>query len=279
MVQIATAPIVTLIFSLMAAKIAVADSLMARSATSSALVDPVTQPECLFSNCWHWNSPPPEICPLVSGPCPNNSQASDNGGSKCGHWQYEKDCYCNLKAGLSCAWSCSWTNWWLTEDWFARVCPDSPALKLDFSGLPKCARECLDDASFNYGCLTQTSNCFCSHGDLFGCQDHCHTDQEWRQISQWLQGACGIGAAKANSALQQGYFYLSSEPAVSVVREKGPPPPVSKKPLTWGEKFILAVVSLTVVVGLGIWIFHCTASRKLKRPKKHQRDSAIRRRV
>ncbi|KIW67956.1 hypothetical protein PV04_03935 [Phialophora macrospora] len=234
---------------------------MKRDMSNPALVDPVTMPECLFSSCWDYDAPPPAICPLVDGPCPNNTQASDNGGSKCGMKQYTKECYCNLKTGLSCAWSCSWTVWWDTEDWFAKICPDSPALRLDFSGLPSCARNCLDDASFGYGCLTQSSNCFCSNGDLFGCQDKCSTQEEWRQIEQWLQDACDISPTLARSALQQGYFYISSEPSAEPVREFGPPSPAPRKALTWGEEFILAVISLTAVIGLGVWIYHCAAGR------------------
>lgn len=244
------------------------DALAQRQANASDLVDPVTMPYCPTSSCWERDAPPPTICPLVNGPCPDNSQASDNGGSKCGMKQYTKECYCNLKTGLSCAWSCTWGAWWNTEDWFAKVCPDSPALKLDFSGLPKCARGCLDDASFYYGCLTQTSNCFCAHGDLFGCQDKCSTQDEWREIEDWLQDACDISATNAKLALQQGYFYLASEPSTGTVKDVGPPRPAPRKALTWGEDLILAIISFSVAVGLGLWVAHCVMSgSRRKSPK------------
>ena len=85
------------------------------------LIDPVLQPYCAASSCWHWGSPPPELCPLVEGPCANDTNASDNMPSapldgsipKCGIRQYRRDCYCNLKTGLSCAWNCNWATWYI----------------------------------------------------------------------------------------------------------------------------------------------------------------------
>ncbi|RFU31551.1 hypothetical protein B7463_g4756, partial [Scytalidium lignicola] len=235
--------------------------LAARQSNTTSLIDPVTQPFCEGSSCWHWHYPPPDLCPLILGACANNSDASDNGGRKCGMHQYPQDCYCALKTGLSCAFSCSWEIWWETEDWFANLCPTSPALKLDFSGLPKCARGCLDDAIFQFGCLTQTSNCFCSNGDLFGCHDNCHTDAEFKQIETWLQDACGIPPATATEALASGTFDLSTATATAIggpsANNNGtkvsPPPPTPRKPLKWDEDFIITVLIVTVVVGLGLW--------------------------
>lgn len=232
---------------------------VAKEATPTDLVDPVTQPLCQVSSCWHWYDPPPVLCPLVISACANDSDASDNGGSKCGMHQYPRDCYCGLKTGLSCAFSCSWETWWETEDWFANLCPTSPALKLDFSGLPKCARECLDDAIFQFGCLTQTSNCFCSNGDLFGCHEKCYSDAEFKQIESWLQDACGIPPATATAALVSGTFSLSTATATTLGSlvandtKVSPPSPPPRKPLSWDEDFIIAVLVFTVVVGLGLW--------------------------
>ncbi|RYP12165.1 hypothetical protein DL765_007464 [Monosporascus sp. GIB2] len=189
------------------------------SASEDGLIDPVTQPYCEYSSCWHWGSPPPELCELVDGPCANDTDASDNmaekhpdgRGPKCGMKQYRRECYCNLKAGLSCAWWCNWKLWWETEDWFAKVCPESPATKpVDFSGLPSCARHCLDDALFQYGCLTQTSNCFCSRGDIFDCHKKCGDEEEWQQIANWLQQVCPITPSEAKQALKSGRFSLET---------------------------------------------------------------------
>ncbi|KAH8820637.1 hypothetical protein F5884DRAFT_56957 [Xylogone sp. PMI_703] len=233
--------------------------LTAREPNTTNLIDPVTQPFCGASSCWHWYDPPPELCPVILGACPNDSDASDNGGRKCGMYQYPRDCYCALKTGLSCAFSCSWKTWWETEDWFANLCPGSPALKLDFSGLPKCAKGCLDDAIFESGCLTQTSNCFCSNGDLFGCHNNCHKDAEFKQIGTWLQDACGIPPATATAALASGTFVLSTATATAIDglsatdTKVSPPAPAPRKPLKWDEDFIIAVLSFTVIAALGLW--------------------------
>ncbi len=224
-----------------AAYSAVAPALLPRQTNAPDLVDPVTQPFCESSSCWHWDrapdSPSPDICPLVDGPCPSDG-ASDNGGNKCGMHQYHRDCYCSLKTGLNCAWSCSWTVWWETENWFASLCPDSPALKLDFSGLPKCARGCLDDATFGYGCLTQSSNCFCSHGSLFDCHNNCHSQDEWQQIETWLQDACDVSPDIAKQAIDSGTFTLglataSARAAATETKSLSPPPATPPKPLSW----------------------------------------------
>lgn len=250
--------------------------LTARQSNTTNLVDPVTQPFCEASSCWHWSAPPPDLCPLVLSACANNSDASDNGGRKCGMYQYPRDCYCALRTGLSCAFSCDWGTWWETEDWFANLCPTSPALKLDFSGLPKCARGCLDDAIFQFGCLTQTSNCFCSNGDLFGCHDNCHSDAEFKQIESWLQDACGIPLATATAALASGTFSLSTATATAIVglsandTKVRPPPPTPRKPLKWDEDFIIAVLILTVVVGLGLWGQGFVVRRSLKKAVRKQ---------
>ncbi|CAI4213580.1 unnamed protein product [Parascedosporium putredinis] len=140
---------------------------------------------------------PPDLCPLVDGSCPDNEDASHNGGTKCGMKQYERECYCNLKTGLVCAWSCPWDLWWETEDWFAKLCPESPALKVDYSGLPDCARDCIDDTTFSYGCITQSVNCFCADGDLHDCHNSCSSDEEWAQIEEWLQNTCDMDADEA----------------------------------------------------------------------------------
>jgi hypothetical protein len=86
------------------------------------LIDPVLQPYCDFSFCWHWGRPPPELCPLVQSSCANDSFASDNMAvqdglngkrPKCGIMQYQRDCYCSLKTSLSCAWNCTWEIWYM----------------------------------------------------------------------------------------------------------------------------------------------------------------------
>ncbi|KAH7411538.1 hypothetical protein DE146DRAFT_771008 [Phaeosphaeria sp. MPI-PUGE-AT-0046c] len=242
-------------------------ALYTRETSTPGFVDPVTVPACFFNTCWHYSSPPPEICPLVNGPCLNNSDATDNGGTKCGMKLYTRDCYCNLKTGLHCAWSCSWTSWWDTEDWYAKLCPQSPALRLDFSGLPKCARQCLDDAIFEYGCLTQSSNCFCARGNLFKCHENSCSAGDWKKIEDWLQYACDLDATKAKLAVEQGTFTIGDETGAgaataTATRVSGPPSRKPQQPPTWDEIFIFVILALTILGGLGLWIYSCAAGRQ-----------------
>lgn len=250
------------------ADVAAMDALLAPRQTGAPdLIDPVDQPYCDVSSCWHFGSDPPELCPLLDGPCPDDENASDNDGRECGMKQYDRACYCGLKTGLSCAWSCDWETWWDTEDWLARVCPDSPSLKIDFSGFPGCARDCLDDASFAYGCITGSSNCFCSAGNLWDCHDKCSSDREWDQMRQWLQDTCDIGEGAARAALEDGTFSVGdgtaeAEPTVTEERVEGPPPRAPPEPPTWDETFMFVVLGVTFLASVGFWIHGWVAGRR-----------------
>jgi len=263
--------ITTIVFSTFVSKTrahrGVDGGLLPRQTSASSLVDPVTMQRCMFSTCWDCYEPPPEICPLVNGICPNDVNASDSGGKSCGMKQYPRDCYCNLKTGLHCAWSCSWTSWWETENWFAKVCLESPALKLDFSSLPSCARQCLDDAIFEYGCLTQSSNCFCARGDLFKCHEKSCSAGDWIAIENWLRDTCSLDAAKARMALEQGTFTIgaatsASETAATETRVLGPPSLPPRQPPTWDEIFMFVILPLTIIGSLGLWVYSCVANRR-----------------
>ncbi|KAE8445077.1 hypothetical protein EG329_013792 [Mollisiaceae sp. DMI_Dod_QoI] len=246
-------------------------NLNTRQTSVTDLIDPVTMPYCEASSCWHYGDyPPPAICPLVTGPCANDSDSSINDGDKCGPSQYHRDCYCSLKTGLYCAWSCSWTTWWETEDWFAAECPNSAAITMDFSGLPSCARDCINDATFGYGCLTESSNCFCSNGDLFGCHDNCHSAGEWQQIENWLKDTCNISSATATEALKSGTFTLTMVTSAPLLigatnaTRFSPARPARRKHLSWDEDFIIAILAFTGLAGFGLWVQGCIARGKFK---------------
>jgi hypothetical protein len=154
---------------------------------------------------------------------------------------------------------------WETEDWFASVCPGAPATKpIDFSRLPACARECLDDAVFQYGCLTQTSNCFCANGNLFDCHNKCGDGEEWRRIAEWLQDVCAMTENAAMEALKSGTFSVVGfdiHELEGAEAKASPPPLPSRKPLRWDEIFVLTAASLVGLVGLACWIYDCWARR------------------
>ncbi|SPO06819.1 uncharacterized protein DNG_09513 [Cephalotrichum gorgonifer] len=248
--------------------------LLPRQTNTPDLIDPVTMPYCTWSNCWHFGSDPPDLCPLLDGPCPDNDDNSENGGRVCGTKQYARDCYCSLKTSLSCAWSCSWSDWWDTEDWFADRCAGSPAAQpLDFSPLPNCARDCIDDASFAYGCITGSTNCFCANGDLFECQNACSSEAEWVKIQEWLEDACEMEPDAARAALEEGTFTIGLPAPTSGTavptgtegaegRDFGPRPPLAAEPPTWDEITMFVILGITVLASLGFLVFTSLASRK-----------------
>ncbi|KAM7191961.1 hypothetical protein V8F20_009085 [Naviculisporaceae sp. PSN 640] len=237
----------------------------------SDLIDPVQQASC--TGCWQYGAPPSDLpgCPVVkSTTCPDDENASDNmtgGQPKCGIWQYNRDCYCNLKTPISCAWRCNWEGWWETEDWFANVCgPSAPAAKqVDWSSLPSCARQCLDDSTFQYGCLTQTSNCVCTKGDLFDCHKKCGDQAEWDAIAAWLRDTCAISQAAASEALKTGQFALYEDGSGNAGADgdrESPPPLPGREPLRWDEIFVLCAAGLVGVTVIVLWVGNCVGGRR-----------------
>ncbi|KFA71236.1 hypothetical protein S40288_10849 [Stachybotrys chartarum IBT 40288] len=178
--------------------------------------------------------------------------------------QYTRDCYCDLQTGLYCAWPCNWAEWFEVEDWFSDHCPGSPAVTLDFSGLPDCARGCFDDETFDTGCITQSSNCFCAWGDLFGCHENCGSDEELSQIESWLRGACNLDVESATNALRDGFFMISDD----VVEPTRAPSPstTSSQGFSWDEIFIFVVLGITGTVIIGLWIYSWMGARQRRTP-------------
>ncbi|KFA65883.1 hypothetical protein S40285_10680 [Stachybotrys chlorohalonatus IBT 40285] len=235
-------------------------SLSLRQTNPDGIVDLQTMPSCESSYCWGGETIFVDtICPPIGTVCEFTDDTC---------WQqYDRDCYCSLQKGLYCAWPCDWLVWWDVEDWFAEHCPSSPAVTLDFAGLPACARECFEDAVFETGCITQSSNCFCAWGELFECHNHCGTSEEWSQIEDWLQEVCSIDTRSARSAMQDG------SPIINFLDFAGtptstPPPRVSNTPMSsrwqasWDEVYIFVVLGITGNVILGLWIYSCVAARK-----------------
>lgn len=113
-----------------------------------------------------------------------------------------------------------------------------------------------------YGCITQTSNCFCSNGNLFGCHEKCFGEHEWRGIERWLQGVCGIDENKAKEALATGSFSLWYSGTRGADKQLSVPPLPPLAPLSWDEIFVLTAASLIGAVGLVCWVYNCWAHRR-----------------
>jgi hypothetical protein len=200
------------------------------------------------------DSPSPDTiptCSLVPVPCPTDSFETD-----C--HTYTVECFCKAPIPLTCAWGCDWRGWMYVEDWFSKVCPDTPPV--DFSPLPACARDCISDGSFNYGCITQTSSCFCLFADLFNCPARCSTEAELDQIKHWYAKQCGYTSAQASAVVNLAAgdslsVNTSGIQPVAVIRSSG----ISK--LHWYEILAIFTVCLTVAVAV-ICSFCFSSNRK-----------------
>lgn len=231
-------------------------SFFSTTITGDRTIDPQTvlpEEECNWNSCWHYSSPPDPICPVDTSQCPLDSL-------NCG--VYHSDCYCKLKTGLACAWSCSWWSWMKVEDWFRGLCPEAPVV--DFKKAPNCAAQCLNEKSFDYGCLTNNTNCFCIHGSLFDCQKNCGK-QDREKLKHWLIDSCDATVAQAEVGVVTGNF---TEVAAASVNETSRDlifTPKKKGKLKWYEDMALALLVFSIVATAGFWAWTCGTKLRRKR--------------
>lgn len=138
------------------------------------------------------------------------------------------------------------------EDWFSRTCPDVPPV--DFSPLPSCARNCIESNSLNYGCISQSRNCFCLEGNLFNCTDRCGSKSEVQDIANWYSALCSLSNDTSFNTVYSGngtFQFTSAQSGhkQAIVIE----PPVPNK-LQWYEILVIFTAVLTFVVGC-LWAF------------------------
>jgi len=167
-----------------------------QSASDVETIDPSTMPECAQLSCTPSDDPDLDWYQISNCALVNE--------------QWTKSCFCSQKVPLGCAWACDWDAWMNAEDWYVSegVCgPDADYLSFD--GLPACVKDCLPDAIFNYGCITEGRNCFCSYGELFGCQENCVADSDRHAIQTWLVDQCGITENLAEQGADRGIFWDS----------------------------------------------------------------------
>src|SRR6266536_1772601 len=194
----------------------------------------------LFTDCSE--QPPSSVpsCPLVPAPCP------DSGNSDCK--SYTLDCFCNAATPLSCAWSCSWEGWMYVEDWFTKMCPETKPV--DFDPLPSCARDCISDGSFNYGCITQSRSCFCIHGELNDCPDKCTKEEDIRKIEDSYASECKVSH---DDAVEVAGASATALPSSGENKKEGAVVRQSKgKKLHWYEILVIFTAALTVFVAI-LW--------------------------
>ncbi|ERF74887.1 hypothetical protein EPUS_09093 [Endocarpon pusillum Z07020] len=182
---------------------------------------------------------------------------------------WSRQCFCNLKTPLRCAWICNWNAWMNAEDWYTGNTGCGPqADDLDLKGLPACAEDCLPDALMDAGCITKGRQCFCLNGDMLGCQNSC-SHQERAEVATWLEGACNISQQLANQGVEKGSFledpsfWATLVDKASVIfggrgdegvhKEVVAPPSRTGQPLRWYEIWAVVVLCFTAVAILIGW--------------------------
>jgi hypothetical protein len=148
-----------------------------------------------------------------------------------------QSCFCGLKSPLACAWSCSWWNWFLAEDWYNQTACPGKTRELDFGGVPKCARQCLHDGLVDYGCISAGKDCFCLQGTLFDCDKRC-SGAELESLQNWWDETCVDVDESGNQ------------------REVVRPDAGQKEALDWYEIFSITVFFFTTLILLLFWGLH-----------------------
>jgi len=212
--------------------------------TSTAVVtfDALASATCAFSLCVYPTLATTEIsprCTAVPTPCPSVSAAA--GGNNCS--TFSRECYCQQPIPLYCAWSCSWYQWFLAEDWFKTQCPD--VQPIDFNSAPKCARKCLSEQSINYGCVGSTRNCFCSHGSVFNCEKQCSQAVQ-DSLASWYADQCQVSLSEANVELG----VAGTRTNVTAALFKSP------RKLHWYEIVPVAIASVSGAIFIGIIVMN-----------------------
>jgi hypothetical protein len=228
--------------------------------TPTATLNLTSLPSCVQKNCL---DPTQTLsCPPVTTTCPEDAPTPTG---KC--ITYPLDCFCALPTPLTCAFKpCSWFEWAKTEDLYAKLCPATKPI--DFSPLPACARKCITDNSFLYGCITSTKACFCTHRSYFACEKKCKKASEVEEILNWFQTQCDTTPASASRAL--------GDPEPDDPSEDSPKRPSAGSKLRWYEimAVIVAVVTLVAIaIGMTLfWIIQYRAARKAKARKMQKND-------
>jgi hypothetical protein len=234
--------------------------LLAIRASTSTVIDLNTMPDCVQSSCLVSSA---EIlaCPPIEAPCPSSA----SNGSTC--TTYDASCYCALTTPMLCAWSCSWWDWMLAEDWFAESCPE--AKPIDYSGLPNCAQSCVENNAFDYGCITAGKNCFCAHGSLFSCETKCKKEADQTSMLNWYADQCDVPLATASNALDGSSSSEQRTPAWSKIQGRK---------LHWYEIMAIVVAVMTfVILGAGLGILALLGSKTIHKkasPKTNVRGKA-----
>jgi hypothetical protein len=213
----------------------------------TSTVDFSSMPTCGISNCVYPTTTQYPCATTYPSPCPSG------GPNNCS--TVSLDCYCNLATPYQCAFHpCSWTNVMLLEIWFNKTCPEvDPTVNYDYTidsvrkYVPSCALSCLRAQTINYGCTSESLNCFCSHESLYGCTARCSA-QDNSTLADWLAATCQLSSKEATDDV------LEDTSGDSSAKVGGPTPPSPPKPLHWYEIMPIAVFATSAVIFLTVVI-------------------------
>jgi hypothetical protein len=138
----------------------------------------------------------------------------------------------------------------LLENWFNKTCPNTnPGVNYDYEVgsthlfVPSCARDCLSSQMISYGCTSESRNCFCSHGYLFGCTALC-SQSDNSTIADWLAATCQISNKAALETV------ANDVTGDSEAKSGGPNPPTPPPPLSWYEILAIVIFAVSTAVSL-----------------------------
>ena len=197
--------------------------LQARGKSTSSTIDVNSLPDCaaLFCSPSDWQGS--GLCPSV--PCPSSTDTSCT--------TVTTECFCKLKYPINCGWTfCTWSAWYHSENWYAAICPD--AKPVNFSGLPKCVRECLPRQFISYGCITLGASCVCNADELFGCASKCDA-QSNTTIATWYDNLCGVKE------------YALGDSAAKAAHSGVVPIARPRTPISWYETYAIVVACASVL--------------------------------
>ncbi|KAF7510255.1 hypothetical protein GJ744_006951 [Endocarpon pusillum] len=217
----------------------------------SAAVDPSLIPDddC-FSSCSSTDFP----CPHLDTPC---------AGEVTGCYQYEEGCFCALPQPIACAWACPWAQWMRVEDWYSKTC--GRLKTIEFGLAPVCARDCIREGLFNYGCITEEQSCFCQHASVFACEEHC-TQRGKDMLRDWVKGQCDYTEGEefdvvqsASPTLEEGMTTATATPTQTGGEQsnnhKGDATTIKRPadPLSWYEVLAVSVASVSGAALVVAW--------------------------
>ncbi|ERF75871.1 hypothetical protein EPUS_01237 [Endocarpon pusillum Z07020] len=242
----------------------------------SAAVDPSLIPDdCSMASFFTSCSSTPLPCPRLDTPCAQHVN---------GCYQYEEECFCALPQPIACAWACPWAGWMRVEDWYRNTCGSLKTI--DFALAPGCARDCIREGSFNYGCVTEEQSCFCQHASVFDCEQQC-TQRGKDRLQEWVRDQCKytegeeVWVVQSGSPTREEAMTTATATPTQTGREesnasKGDAIIINSTadPLSWYEILAVTVASVSgaalVVAWFLIWRHKRMDRRNMQRRQKEE---------